>query len=351
MGLDIERLCNETRRMMRSCDSCVPPAANPGARLGIALGVLATKFGRDKITIATSAPVASIGAWLEQLIAESTGKQGKGLIPVDGEDLADPDVYGKDRVFIHVHLAGVDDPSDKLAALEQAGHPVIRIAISDSYQIGQLFFVLEVAIAMAGAMIGINPFDQPDVEAAKVRARDMTKQLEQGGEAGPKPVFATDGVGLFAETASGDPSLRANTLAQYMKGHLARIAADDYFALLAYVPRTREHEQLLHEIRMQVRDRKHVATCLGFGPRYLHSTGQAYKGGPATGVFLEITCDHQDDLQVPNRNITFGNVQLAQALGDLAVLNERGRPAMRVHLKDLKSGFASLRQAIEEALH
>jgi transaldolase / glucose-6-phosphate isomerase len=351
MGLDVERLCVETRRFMRSSDASVPPATNPGIRLGIALGVLATKYKRDKVTIVTSSPLASLGAWLEQLIAESTGKQGKGLIPIDGEPLGDPAVYGEDRVFLHIHLAGADDAGEQLDALAEDGHPIFRIEIHDSYQIGQVFFLCEIAIAFAGSVIGINPFDQPDVEAAKVKARDLTAQYEKNGGAGEeRPVFSHNGVALYADQANAKALGRANTLAQSLKAHLDRIGDGDYFALLAFMQRSEAHEEALQPARLKVRDAKHAATYLEFGPRYLHSTGQAYKGGPNSGVFLEITCDHPDDLDIPGRKATFALVEKAQALGDLAVLNERGRRALRVHLKDAESGIATLRDAIEEAL-
>jgi transaldolase/glucose-6-phosphate isomerase len=350
MGLDIKRLCVETRRFMRSSDATVPPSVNPGARLGIALGVLATKYKRDKVTIVTSSPLASLGAWLEQLIAESTGKQGKGLVPIDGEPLGDPAVYGNDRVFLHIHLAGEDDAVEQLDALAQAGHPVLRIDIQDSYQIGQVFFLCELAIAFAGSVIGINPFDQPDVEAAKVKARELTDQYEKSGAGEERPVFSHDGIALYADAANAKALGRANTLAQSLKAHLDRIGDGDYFALLAFMQRSEEHEKALQPVRLKVRDAKRAATCLEFGPRYLHSTGQAYKGGPNSGVFLEITCDHPDDLNIPGRKATFALVEKAQALGDLVVLNERGRRALRVHLKDAESGIATLRDAIEEAL-
>jgi transaldolase/glucose-6-phosphate isomerase len=351
MGVDIERLCREAQAFIRSSDALVSPGGNPGVRLGIALGVLATQFGRDKITIVASPELASLGLWLEQLIAESTGKQGKGLIPVDNEPPANPDVYGKDRVFVQIAMAGTDENSGKLDALAQAGHPVIRVRMSDKYQLGQAFFLFEMAIAMAGAVIGINPFDQPDVEAAKVKARELTDAYEKnGGASEEQPVFTHNGVAVYADEENAAALRGANTLTQTMKAHLNRISDGDYFALLAFMQRTDQSEDVLQEIRLRVRDKKHVATCLEFGPRYLHSTGQAYKGGPNSGVFLEITCDHPHDLSIPGRKASFGVVEKAQALGDLAVLNERGRRALRVHLKDPESGLASLREAVEEAL-
>ena len=351
IGVDVARLCQETQAFVGASDAFVPPPSNPGVKLGIAFGVLATQCKRDKITIVASKGLASIGLWLEQLIAESTGKQGKGLIPIDGELLGDPGVYGSDRVFVHIRLDDTDENTSKLEALAQAGHPIIRVQLNDKYQLGQVFFQFEIAIAMAGAVIGINPFDQPDVEAAKVKARELTDAYEKnGGGAQEQPVFSQNGVAVYADNANASALRGANTLAQAMKAHLGRVAVGDYFALLAFMEPTDSHRDTLQGIRLSVRDRKQVATCLEFGPRYLHSTGQAYKGGPNSGVFVEITCDHPNDLAIPGRKATFALVEKAQALGDLAVLNERGRRALRVHLKDAAGGLASLREAFEEAL-
>ncbi|HUJ46309.1 MAG TPA: bifunctional transaldolase/phosoglucose isomerase [Rhizomicrobium sp.] len=348
MGLDVERICRETVRFIHSCDAFVPANSNPAMKLGIALGVLATKFGRDKITILAEPPLVSVGAWMEQLIAESTGKRGHGLIPVDGECLGDAEVYGNDRVFLSIHKGDATRPS--LGHLASKGHPVIDIALSDPHQIGQVFFLAEVATALAGAVIGINPFDQPDVETAKVKARDLTAQYEKGDVPAEKPIFTENGIALYADAANASALGRANTLAQYLKTHLGRIAEGDYFALLAFIERNREHDLALQGMRTAVRNKRHAATCVGFGPRYLHSTGQAYKGGPNSGVFVEITCDHAKDLDVPGRKITFGTVELAQALGDISVLDERKRRALRIHLKDVKSGLSHLNDAITEAL-
>ena len=347
-GVDVARLCTETKRFMQSCDAFVPPAANAAVKLGIALGVLATKFKRDKITIIASPKLSSVGAWLEQLIAESTGKQGKGVIPVDAEPLGAANLYDNDRVFLNIQMAG--DTSQDLSYLERAGHPIIDVGISDAYQIGQLFFLAEVATAMAGAVIGINPFDQPDVEAAKLKARDLTKQYESGQVADEKPIFTHNGLALFADDANAAALGRANTLTQYIKAHVDRTSHGDYFAFLAFVDRTEEYAKPLQDMRVLVRDARHTATCAGFGPRYLHSTGQVYKGGPNSGVFVEITCDHPHDVAIPGRKATFGTVEKAQALGDLAVLNERHRRILRVHLKDLPTGLATLHDALKEAL-
>jgi transaldolase/glucose-6-phosphate isomerase len=350
-GVDVGRLCSETQNFVRASDAFVPPSSNLGVKLGIALGVLGTQFSRDKITIVASPELASVGLWLEQLVAESTGKQGKGLVPIDNETLGEPQVYGNDRVFIQIGIGNSDGNASKLDPLAKVGHPIIRVQLNDKYQLGQAFFLFEMAIATAGAVIGINPFDQPDVEAAKVKARELTDVYEKsGGATEEKPVFSHDGIALFAEGNNAVVLRGANTLAQAMKAHLNGISDGDYFSLLAFLQHTDKNADLLQEIRMRVRDKKHVATCLEFGPRYLHSTGQAYKGGPNSGVFVEITCDHPNDLSIPGRKATFALVEKAQALGDLAVLNERGRRALRVHLTDAESGLASLRVAVEEAL-
>ncbi len=332
MGLDVKQLLTSAELMVRSCGPSVPPDQNPGVVLGIALG-LSAKHGRDKLTFVMAAELSHLGAWLEQLVAESTGKQGKGIIPVDGEDLADPSRYGSDRVFVHVDLAGRGDANiaGQLEALERAGHPVVRIVVSDRMSLGQEFYRWEIATAVAGAIIGINPFDQPDVEASKIATRQLTNEYEKTGQ-------------LPAESAAL-PGIDDVT------AHLDSLRPGDYFTLLAYIEMKDEYRDVLQRIRLLVRDRKHVATCVGFGPRFLHSTGQAYKGGPNTGVFVQVTCDDAVELPVPGRRYTFGVVKAAQARGDYAVLVERGRRAMRVHLGvDVRAGLESLYQVIAEAL-
>lgn len=351
IGIEVRRLLAEAVRMKESCGCLVPPAANPGVRLGAALGVLARDYGRDKVTLIASPKIASLGTWLEQLLAESTGKQGKGFIPVNEEALGDPDTYGPDRVFVHLNLAGEESATAKLRALGERGHPVIRLAIEERYQIAQMFFVWEMAIAVAGAVIGINPFDQPDVEAAKQRTRALTDRMErENATLRQRPDFVHDGVAVFADAATKKQFAEARSLADCLRAHLARLHDKDYFALLAYMQPTSEHTAALQQVRLNVRDRKRVATCLGFGPRYLHSTGQAYKGGPNSGVFLTLTCDHASDVPLENRKLTFSAVELAQAQGDFEVLNERHRRAVRVHLHEPQRGLGILKDAIEEAL-
>jgi len=353
MGLDIGRLLGATQTMVHSCAANAPAADNPGVLLGTILGTLG-KAGRNKVTIVASPGIADFAAWLEQLLAESTGKQGKGLIPVNAEPLGPPDVYGTDRLFAYVRLSSGADATqdDAVAALERAGQPVVRIAVTDRYHIGQEFFRWELATAVAGSILGIDPFDQPDVEASKVKTRELTAAYEKTGKLPAETPFLEEaGLALFADGKNVSVFTKASTLAEVLAAHFARIRGGDYCALLAYVERNKQHRNVLQEIRVQIRDRKRVATCLGFGPRFLHSTGQAYKGGPNTGVFLQITCDDAADLQVPDQKYTFGVVKAAEARGDFEVLAERDRRVLRVHLgTHVAAGLTTLKGAVRQAL-
>jgi glucose-6-phosphate isomerase len=357
MGLDTKKFLERTEEMVQACASCVPVEENPGVVLGLILGS-AAKAGRDKLTIITSPGIFDLGAWLEQLLAESTGKQGKGIIPVDRETIGAPDVYGNDRVFAYLRLESEPDAQQdaKVSALEKAGHPVVRISLTDTYDLGQEFFRWEIATAVAGSIIGIDAFNQPDVEASKIVTRNLTNEYEKNGSLpSEKPILDDKGVKLFTDDKNAAELAKAagfeKSLVAYLKAHLGRIKAGDYFALLGYIQMNEAHEQQLQAIRHAVRDKKHVATCLGFGPRFLHSTGQAYKGGPNSGVFLQLTCDDAKDLPVPGQKYTFGVVKAAQARGDFQVLAERGRRALRVHLgADLAAGLRTLQAAIKEAL-
>ncbi|MDE1935106.1 bifunctional transaldolase/phosoglucose isomerase [Bradyrhizobium sp.] len=356
-GIDVKSLIQHTLAMVRSCGADVPPHENPGVRLGLAMG-LAGVEGRDKVTIFSSSKIADFGAWAEQLIAESTGKDGKGLIPIEGETLGEVSAYGNDRFFIDLRTEGEDDAAHdaKLNALEQAGHPVVRIVLKSVEHIGQEFYRFEMATAVAGAILGINPFNQPDVEAAKVKTRELTAAFEKTGSL-PKeePVVSTDEADLYTDAANAGELRKAGadgTLESWLKAHFSRVHADDYVALLAYIERNAKHIDALQGARVAVRDRRHVATCAEFGPRFLHSTGQAYKGGPDSGVFLQITADEREDLAVPGQKASFGVIKAAQARGDFDVLTERGRRALRVHLKgDLSSGLKTLDEAIRRALN
>jgi len=357
IGIDTKKFLDRAQEMVEACGPSATVEQNPGAVLGIILGTAATA-GHDKVTIVTSPDISDLGAWLEQLLAESTGKVGKGIIPVDREALAAPEVYGNDRVFAYIHTEHATDAGSeaKLAAIEKAGHPLVRISMADIYDLGAEFFRWEIATAVAGSIIGIDAFNQPDVEASKIVTKDLTSQYEKSGSLpAEKPVVEDNGIKLFTDEKNAADLARAaggeKSLAAYLKAHLGRIGAGDYFALLGYIQMNAGHEKTLQAIRHAVRDRKHVATCLGFGPRFLHSTGQAYKGGPNSGVFLQVTCDDAVELPVPEQKYTFGVVKAAQARGDFEVLAQRGRRALRVHLgSNVDSGLRMLAAAVQKAI-
>jgi transaldolase/glucose-6-phosphate isomerase len=353
MGIDIAKFLKSTKQMVSACGENTDATTNPGVLLGTILG-LAANQGRDKVTIITSPGIFDLGAWLEQLLAESTGKLGKGIIPVDRESLSTPDAYGNDRVFAYLRLESDADKKQSAAvdALAKAGHPVVRIVLPDTYSLGQEFFRWEIATAVAGSLIGINAFNQPDVEASKTETRKLTSEYESTGKLpSESPFFTGDGCKLYSDIKNAAALKGGGTLTGFLKKHLDRLGAGDYFAVLGYITMNEEHEEALQAIRIAVRNNKKVATVLGFGPRFLHSTGQAYKGGPNSGVFLQITCDDAVDILVPGQKYTFGVVKAAQARGDFAVLAERGRRALRVHLgKDVAAGLATLANAVNEAL-
>jgi transaldolase/glucose-6-phosphate isomerase len=354
MGLDLEQFLRSTSLMVRACAAGTPPLQNPGVRLGAVLGVGATS-GRDKVTIVSSPYIHDVGAWLEQLLAESTGKQGHGIVPVDNEPLADASRYGNDRLFAYLRLKDAADPAQEaaIAALAKAGQPVVRVDLANPLQIGQAFFLWEFATAVAGSIIGIDPFDQPDVEASKIETKKLTSAYNDSGTLPPERPFLTDGaIQLFSDEKNAAELAKAgDTLAAVMKAHLARLEASDYAALLAYIERTPEHIALLQDLRIKIRNAKKVATVAEFGPRFLHSTGQAYKGGPNSGVFTQITAEDKADLAIPGERFTFGVVKAAQARGDFDVLAERGRRALRVHITgDLDAGLHTLASAIRSAL-
>ncbi len=357
MGLDVERLLVEAQRMLRACAPGVPAEENPGLVLGTLLGAAALA-GMDKLTLVASPGIYDLGAWLEQLIAESTGKEGKGIIPVDRESLGPPSAYGDDRVFAYLRLEEAADAAQDAAvsALEKAGKPVVTIRVATKYDLGEEFVRWEIATAIAGAVLGIHPFNQPDVEASKIATKALTSEYEKTGKLPSEtPFFEGDGVKLFADPKNTDALEKAAgavpSLGEYLKAHLNRLGKGDYFALLGYVRMNAAHEAALQALRHGVRDKKRAATCLGFGPRFLHSTGQAYKGGPNSGVFLQLTCDDVQDLPVPGSRFSFGVVKAAQARGDFQVLADRDRRALRVHLgPDVAAGLRTLGSAIEKAL-
>jgi transaldolase / glucose-6-phosphate isomerase len=353
MGLDIVKFLKNTAEMVKACGPDTAADANPGVLLGAILGTAANQ-GRDKLTIIASPGIHDLGAWLEQLLAESTGKIGKGIVPVDREALAKPATYGNDRVFVYLRLQTKPNKAQDaaFAALEKAGHPVVRISLPNVYNLGQEFFRWEIATAVAGSIIGINAFNQPDVEASKIETRKLTSEYESTGKLPPEsPFFEGNGIKLYADEKNASALKGGLSLAGVLQTHLSRIKPGDYFAVLGYITMNDAHERALQKIRHAVRDNKKVATVLGFGPRFLHSTGQAYKGGPNSGVFLQITCDDAVDLPVPGQKYTFGIVKAAQARGDFAVLAERGRRALRVHLgKNVAKDLAKLDSAMRQAL-
>lgn len=352
MGIDIERLLTVANEMVAVCKTS-HPGENPGAMLGTVLGV-AQRSGRDKLTIFTSPEIHDLGAWLEQLIAESTGKSGIAIIPVDREPMQPAAEYSSDRVFAYLTLkngTSGDEVYFNLEEIERAGHPLVRIELESIYHIAQEFFRWEFATSVAGSIMEINPFNQPDVESAKIEARKLTDEYEQKGSLPPEtPFFEGEGFKLFTSdeyadvltTDAGETNVKA-----ILNAHLRQIKPHDYFALLAYIEMSDANEKLLQQIREKVLKRTGVATCLGFGPRFLHSTGQAYKGGPNTGVFLQITSDDEFDLPVPGQKYTFGVVKSAQARGDFQVLLDRGRRALRVHIgSDVAEGLNKLLTAV-----
>jgi transaldolase/glucose-6-phosphate isomerase len=320
------------------------------------MGTLARQ-GRNKLTIIASPGIAALGAWLEQLIAESTGKQGKGIVPVDGEHLGTPGVYGNDRMFVYLRLrtGAVEEQDDAIDALERASHPVVRITLEDPMDLGQEFFRWEIATAVAGSVLGINAFNQPDVEASKITTQNLTAAYEESGQLPTEsPMLGDDGISLFTDTVNAEAIESAagtRSLENYLKAHLQRTDVGDYFAINAYVEMNEENHLALQAIRHRVRDAKRVATTLGFGPRFLHSTGQLHKGGANNGVFLQITSDDAEDLPIPGQKYTFGILKRFQAQGDFEVLAERKRRALRVHLgPDVHAGLSQLRELVEAAL-
>lgn len=356
MGLDVPGFLDSAEAMVQACAACVPPEVNPGVVLGAIMGTLA-RAGRDKVTIVAAPGIDSLGGWLEQLLAESTGKQGTGLIPVADESPGPPEVYGADRLFVQMRLRAAPAPDQDRAmeALEKAGHPVVRITLEDKIELGQEFFRWEIATAVAGSLLGINAFDQPDVEASKVATRKLTEVYEQTGALPAEtPMLREDGISLFADPNNASAlagAAGAGGLAGHLAAHLARIGPGDYFAINAYVEMNEANQQQLQALRHAVRDARRVATTLGFGPRFLHSTGQLHKGGPNRGVFLQITSDDAEDLAIPGQEYTFGVLKRAQAQGDFEVLAERGRRLLRVHLgPDVHRGLARLGEMVRKAL-
>jgi transaldolase/glucose-6-phosphate isomerase len=352
MGLDVARLLGQAEQMAHSCAASVPVTENPGVMLGVLMGV-AARQGHTKVTLIASPRAQPLGTWIEQLVSASLGKTG-GLLAIEGEPVGPPASYGSDRLFVYLRFDPAPDGHQDaaVAALEAAGLPVVRITLADPYELGGEFFRWQFAAAVAGAVLGLNPFDQPDIEASKMASRRHTNEFSRTGSLAPEtPLREGDGLMLFADAANAVELGRERSVSGALGVHLRRARPGDYVALLAFLEPNAGTEAELQAIRGMIRDRLHVATSLGLGPRYLHSTGQAYKGGPNTGVFLMVTADDVSDVLVPTQKYSFGVVKAAQARGDLQVLGERGRRAVRVHLgRDPKAGLVALRTALERAL-
>jgi len=327
-GVDLTGLLDRAATMMRACSPSVPVAENPGAWLG-AVFAEAARVGRDKITIVAPAAIQSFGVWAEQLIAESTGKEGKGLVPVADEALGPPDVYGADRLFVRLALPGDQEPI-AVSALSKAGHPIVTLKLNDPLDIGAEFFRWEYAIAVAGAILGINVFDQPNVQEAK----DLTKKVLSEGN----PPTVGEGIRW-----AGQPGA---TLEAAIRALLGQVRAGDYVALLAFIAPTAEYDRALNAIRLAIRDTHRVATTVGYGPRYLHSTGQLHKGGPNTGVFLQLVSDDPNDLPIPGEKFSFGVLKQAQALGDFQALRNHGRRVLRIQARDVAPSLVKIGQSV-----
>ncbi len=334
IGMDIKTLLDRAMTMACNCESCDCPVAgnNHGGSLGVVLGDLA-KAGRDKVTLISSPKIASFGDWVEQLIAESTGKEGKGILPVVGEQVGSPAVYGEDRLFVSIRLDGDETKDGLFSALENAGHPVLYISLHDVYDIGGQFFLWEMAIAVAGYRLGINPFDQPDVEAAKILASKIAAEYrEKGSLPDEKPAFDGEVMAVYGEVKADSPESALGSFLDQAK-------PGAYIALQAYLQPTAEMEALLQTFRTSLRDRFRLATTLGYGPRFLHSTGQLHKGDAGHGLFIQFTTDDRRDAPIPEEagssdsSITFGVLKAAQAIGDRQALLDRGRKVIRVHFK------------------
>jgi glucose-6-phosphate isomerase len=351
MGIDLKKLLDRAKQMAQACAAVMPAAANPALQLGTFIGECA-RAGRDKLTLVTDEKIASLGLWIEQLIAESTGKEGKGILPVAGEPLGGPAVYGPDRVFVSVSTGtSGQGMKSKLDALTAAGHPAAYRQLTDLYDLGAEFFLWEFATACAGWRLGINPFDQPNVQESK----DATKELlstfvNQGSLPEQTPLVAENELTIFAEGHTRE-ALPATSISDALRAHLATVKQGDYIALLNYIEETPAIEARLQEIRTLLRDTTKCATTTGYGPRFLHSTGQMHKGGPDTGVFFQITAKDAHDFPVPGEPYSFSILKQAQALGDFRSLVAHGRRALRVDLgADVLAGLQRLHELIAAAL-
>lgn len=330
MGIDVGELLRRSVAAMEEFGPTVPVGHNPAFRLGALMGAAAAA-GRDKLTIVADGDIESVGLWIEQLVAESTGKEGKGIIPIAHEDLGAPDEYGDDRLFAFIHTgAPLPATKTKLEALAAAGHPVVEHALDGAIGLGAEFFQWELATAVAGHLMGINPFDQPNVQESKDATNVLLAEFKENGELPTTEPLASEGQLAVYGTLPEDVSTVSNGLANL----LSLVRPGDYFAVLAYIQETDEHTRLLHAIRGRIQEKFKIATTVGYGPRFLHSTGQLHKGGPDSGVFLQITDADTVDLGIPAEPYTFSVLKQAQASGDFTSLAKRNRRALRLDVGD-----------------
>ncbi len=344
MGVDVAGILHRARQTARACAAEVPVRHNPGIALGAVMGELARR-GRDKVTLIVEPRIATLGLWLEQLIAESTGKGGTGILPVAGEPLGDAAEYGEDRLLAFLRLGGNNELERGVDALRRAGHPVVTMAVDDPIDLGTEFFRWELGTATAGAILGINAFDQPNVQESKDNTDRLLDIVRKNGQLPEEPpALVEGGLGVYGD---GGERTVAGTLTRFF----SQARRGDYAALTAYLTETPETDRALQALRVLIRTRTRLATTLGYGPRYLHSTGQYHKGGPNTGLFIQLTADDREDAQVPGSPYPFGVFKRAQALGDLEALKRHGRRALRIHLgRDAGEGLAQLGDAIRAAL-
>jgi len=351
MGLDVHQLLNRAKEMAQSCAAVMPTAKDPALQLGVIIGECA-RAGRNKLTLTLGEKITTLGLWIEQLVAESTGKEDKGILPVAGETVGQPEVYGADRLFVSVAV-GKTDPETraKLDGLAAAGHPVVYRELGDLYDLGAEFFLWEFATACAGWRIGINPFDQPNVQESKDATKELLAKFVSDGRLPEQTRLVADGqLTIYAETSSKE-RLPSTSVLDAVRAHLATVTSGDYIAFLDYVEETPETALLLQEIRIAIRNATRCATTTGYGPRFLHSTGQLHKGGPDSGVFFQVTADDRTNFPVPGEPYSFSILKQAQALGDFRSLSKRGRRAIRVDLgADVVAGLKRLREVVLQAL-
>jgi transaldolase/glucose-6-phosphate isomerase len=352
MGIDINAFLSNAKQMESGCDS-VAAATNPGVSLGVVLGIC-QKHGRDKVTFVLSSSISSFGYWVEQLLAESTGKEGRGLIPVNGESIGTPEVYGKDRVFVHMYLSTDNNDADgkKVKALEEAGHPIVRIKVANKLALGGEYYRWEIATAIAGILIGINPFDQPNVEESKKNTHELLEGwAKEGSFKKAQPLLQLENISVYSGKKTEQiASKHHESIGDLVNNFTSKSKPNDYIALLPYFLMTEHRTKILQDWRQEMRDELKVATTLLNGPRYLHSTGQLHKGGPDSGLYIILVADEEKDLPIPSEKFGFETLHQAQALGDFRSLDDKGRRVIRIHLgKDIDAGLAKLHQSIKEA--